>query len=98
MNITEEEGANMDDVSKARTMFTKVRVLKDLEYDLSAYERPPHGDPQQSHATLLGYMWRNIRRKKEQKFELEVNEDVGRRYATSIPSGFEQDLARFGDR
>ena len=34
--------------------------------------------------TLLNYIFRNIFRKKEQRFELEATEDAGRRYGTHI--------------
>ena len=81
LNITEEEGAEINNASKnSYVVIEDIRASKEFAFDLQMYERLPHGHPDKQHQTWLNYVSCNILRKKEQKFKLEVNEEAGRRY------------------
>ena len=77
MVLIEDGDCKIDDPQLRQILYGKLKGSTDLEHDIKYFERCGRGHPDYTHDYLVKCLWNDINRKKEAKYELEYNTQMG---------------------
>ena len=75
--LVEDNDCRLPEATLRRVLHGKLKESADLEHDIKYFERLDKSHKDYSHDYLVKIVWDDINRKKESRFELEYNTQVG---------------------